>query len=59
MARRISLIVVALIGLVGMMANAQERFGGLTGTVTDATKLASPARRSQRRTARPAPSASW
>jgi len=42
MARRISLIVVALIGLVAGMAGAQERFGGLTGTVTDSTKAAVP-----------------
>jgi hypothetical protein len=42
MARRISLIVVALIALVAGTTSAQERFGGLTGTVTDATKLALP-----------------
>ena len=42
MARRISLIAVALIGLVAGMASAQERFGGLTGTVTDSTKAAVP-----------------
>jgi hypothetical protein len=42
MARRISLIVAALICLGTGLASAQERFGGLTGTVTDATKGALP-----------------
>src|SRR5687768_14298368 len=42
MARRISLIVAALICLTSGLAGAQERFGGLTGTVTDATKGALP-----------------
>jgi hypothetical protein len=42
MARRISLIVAALICLTSGLASAQERFGGLTGTVTDATKGALP-----------------
>ncbi len=42
MARRISLIVAALICLVSGMASAQERFGSLTGTVTDSTKAAVP-----------------
>ena len=42
MARRIAVITVALIGLIAGVANAQERFGGLTGTVTDSTKAAVP-----------------
>src|SRR5678816_2166174 len=42
MARRITLIAVGLIGLVAGMASAQERFGGLAGTVTDSTKAAVP-----------------
>jgi hypothetical protein len=42
MARRISLIVAALICLVSGMASAQERFGSLAGTVTDSTKAAVP-----------------
>src|SRR5688500_432112 len=42
MARRISLIVAALICLGTGLASAQERFGGVTGTVTDATKAALP-----------------
>jgi hypothetical protein len=42
MARRISLIVAALICLTAGLANAQERFGGLAGTVTDSTKAAVP-----------------
>ncbi|HET9011617.1 MAG TPA: TonB-dependent receptor, partial [Gemmatimonadaceae bacterium] len=42
MARRISLIVAALICLSSGVAGAQERFGGLAGTVTDETKGALP-----------------
>jgi hypothetical protein len=42
MARRISLIVAALICLTSGLASAQERFGGLAGTVTDSTKGALP-----------------
>src|SRR5262245_37653106 len=42
MTRRISLIAVALIGLVAGVASAQERFGGLAGTVTDSSKAAVP-----------------
>jgi hypothetical protein len=42
MARRISLIVAALICLSSGLAGAQERFGGLAGTVTDETKGALP-----------------
>jgi hypothetical protein len=42
MARRISLIVAALICLNAGLAGAQERFGGLAGTVTDSTKAALP-----------------
>ena len=42
MARRISLIVAALICLSSGLASAQERFGGLAGTVTDSTKAAVP-----------------
>ena len=42
MARRISLIVAALICLTSGWASAQERFGGLAGTVTDSTKAAVP-----------------
>jgi len=42
MARRISLIVAALICLGSGLASAQERFGGLSGTVMDATKGALP-----------------
>jgi len=42
MARRISLIVTALICLSSGLAGAQERFGGLAGTVTDETKGALP-----------------
>src|ERR1044072_7756324 len=42
MARRISLIVAALICLSSGLASAQERFGGLAGTVTDSTKAAEP-----------------
>ena len=42
MARRISLIIAALICLSSGLAGAQERFGGLAGTVTDDTKGALP-----------------
>ena len=42
MARRISLIVAALICLSSGLASAQERFGGLSGTVTDSSKAAVP-----------------
>src|SRR5688572_25463328 len=42
MARRIGLIVAALICLTSGLASAQERFGGLAGTVTDSTKGALP-----------------
>jgi len=42
MARRISLMLAALVCLTAGVANAQERFGSLAGTVTDSTKAAVP-----------------
>src|SRR6185295_14963347 len=42
MARRFSLIVAALICLSSGLADAQERFGGLAGTVTDSSKAVVP-----------------
>ena len=42
MARRITAFLVGLLLVTASLAGAQERFGGLTGTVTDTTKAAVP-----------------
>ena len=42
MTRRMKLMVVAFVCMTAGLAGAQERFGGLTGTVMDATKAAVP-----------------
>ena len=42
MARRITAFLVGLVCVMAVTANAQERFGSLTGTVTDTTKPAVP-----------------